>query len=505
MSGLKILMSSSEAVPFIKTGGLADVAGALPQSIAGLGHEVKVVLPLYRAIDKSKYTFHPVELKDGDHFINIADTDYKLEAISTTDQKTGVQFIFIKNDYYFDREGIYLDKETGEDYPDNDERYAFFGRAVLELARAIDYHPDIIHLHDWQSAMTGGYLRTLYADDPFFEKTRTIFTIHNIGYQGHFPQETFAKLGLDEGYYAPGSPFEYWEHVNYLKVGITTADIITTVSETYAQEIQSGNDMGFGMEGILYYLRDSLFGVLNGVDYEVWSPENDTLIPFNFSVKDFSNKHKNKQSLLNMTGLESSNIDKPLIGVISRLADQKGFDLIEKISDELFMLDFQMVLLGTGDSKYHALFEALQQIHPRKIKAFLTFDNKLAHLIEAGSDMFLMPSLYEPCGLNQMYSLKYGTVPIVRKTGGLADTVIDYNENPDSGNGFVFEDYEPEELLDTIKRALTAYQNQKIWREIMLRGMIADHSWDASAVKYVDIYQHALNLPKSDKLNFHVV
>ena len=505
MIGLRILMASPEAVPFVKTGGLADVVGALPHSLAKMGHIVKVVMPLYSAIDQSKYKLHPVKFPDGEHYINLADTDHRLEALTTTDQESGVQFIFIRNDYYFDRDGIYLDKSTGEDFPDNDERYAFFARAVLELTEAIGFQPDILHLHDWQSAMIGGYLRTLYADEQFFENTRTIFTIHNIGYQGHFPKDTFLKLGLDKSYYTPGSPFEYWGHINYLKVGITTSDIITTVSETYAQEIQSSNEMGFGMEGILFYLRDSLFGVLNGVDYDIWSPEKDSLIPFNFSINNVSNKQKNKQALLKMAGLDSGSLDKPLIGVISRLADQKGFDLIEQIADDLFALDIQMVLLGTGDSKYHALFEALEQMHHQKLKAFLAFDNKLAHLIEAGANMFLMPSLYEPCGLNQMYSLKYGTVPIVRKTGGLADTVIDFNENPDQGNGFVFEEYQPEKLMTAIQRALIAYNDQKIWQNIVLRGMRADHSWDASANKYEYIYKHALSQPKSDKLHFHTV
>ena len=487
-----ILMASPEAVPYVKTGGLADVTGALPDALADLQAKVKVIIPLYRAIDKDKFKIIPHPQIAGEIEIKLGKNSYKLQINISDSGDLNPGFIFARCDELFGRDGIYLDPETGKDYPDNDERYAFFGKAVMEIARALGFKPDIIHMHDWQAAMISGYLSTLYRYDSFFSNTRTVFTIHNIGYQGHFKKTTFPKLGLPDGMFVYGSPFEYWDHVNYLKIGLTTADIITTVSETYAREIRSGNEMGFGMEGILTDRKADLFGVLNGVDYNDWSPEKDSLIPHNYSIDDIDGKAKNKQTLLRLAGLDNDMGKRPLIGVISRLADQKGFDLIEKITDNLFEHDLQFILLGTGDEKYHKLFKSLEQKYPRKMKAFLKFDNRIAHMIEAGADMFLMPSRYEPCGLNQMYSLKYGAVPIVRETGGLADTIVDYTANPKTGNGFSFKEYKPAKLYDAIMRALQTYRDPKIWQKIIQRGMSADHSWSASATRYIEIYQRAL-------------
>lgn len=488
---MNIIITTPEVVPYVKTGGLADVTGALPDALASMGHNVKIIAPLYKTIDKKKFGIKPLSVYEGKQQIKIAKKIYDLDVYSAGNLKKGIEFLFVANDKLFGREGIYLDAKKGKDYPDNDERFIFFALAALEVAKGIDFRPDIIHANDWQSGLVPGYLATIYKDDPFFSDTRSVFTIHNIGYQGHFEKDTFPKLGLPDGLYSPGSPFEYWDHVNFLKIGITTCDVITTVSETYAEEIQSSNEMGFGMEGILFYRRHDLYGVLNGVDYDIWSPENDDLIPHKFSADDISGKEKDKKELLDICGLRPKGKRIPLIGMISRLADQKGFDLIEKIADDLFSLDLTFVLLGTGSKNYHTLFETMEGIYPNKVKAFLKFDNKLAHMIEAGSDMFLMPSRYEPCGLNQMYSLKYGTVPIVRKTGGLADTIKDYNADPLNGNGFVFEDYEPEKLLYAVKRALLTYKDSKIWHRIMNRGMKADFSWDNSARRYVEIYRKA--------------
>ncbi len=488
---MNIIITTSEVVPYVKTGGLADVTGALPDALASLGHNVKIIAPLYKAIDKQKFGIKPLEVYEGKQQIKIGKKVYNLDVYSAGNLKKGVEFLFVANDTLFGRDGIYLDTKKGKDYPDNDERFIFFALASLEVAKGVDFRPDIIHANDWQSGLVPGYLATLYKDDSFFSDTRSVFTIHNIGYQGHFEKDIFPKLGLPKSLYSPGSPFEYWDHVNFLKIGITTCDIITTVSETYAEEIQSSNEMGFGMEGILFYRRHDLYGVLNGVDYEIWSPENDDLIPQKFSADDPSGKEKNKKELLDLCGLKPKGKRVPLIGVISRLADQKGFDLIEKIADDLFSLDLTFVLLGTGSKNYHTLFETMEGIYPNKVKAFLKFDNKLAHMIEAGSDMFLMPSRYEPCGLNQMYSLKYGTVPIVRKTGGLADTVKDYNADTLNGNGFAFEEYKPEKLLSAVKRALLTYKDSKVWSRIMNRGMRADFSWDKSARRYVEIYRKA--------------
>jgi starch synthase len=492
MDKINILMASPEAVPFVKTGGLADVAGALPQALAALGHSVKVIIPLYRSVKKGNNRISKLEEFPNNIHIKVAEKEYLLSVYSASEDETGVQYLFVHNDELFDRDGLYIDPETGEDYPDNDERFLFYSRAVLEIAKGLEFKPDIIHLHDWQAAMVAGYLVTSYKDDPVFQDSKTIFTIHNIGYQGHFEAETFPKLGLDEKFYTPGSPFEYWDHVNFMKIGITTTDLITTVSETYADEICADNDSGFGMEGILTERKDDLFGVLNGVDYDIWSPEKDELIPYNYSSDALANKKKNREALLRYSGLIENGKRIPIIGVISRLADQKGFDLIQKIADKLFALDIKFILLGTGNQNYHTLFEAMEGIYAHKVKAFLEFDNKVAHLIEAGADMFLMPSRYEPCGLNQMYSLKYGTVPIVRETGGLADTIIDFTKHPNTGNGFTFKEYKPEKLLHAIKRAVLAYQDVDTWPKIRARGMAADFSWKSSAEKYVDIYKKAI-------------
>jgi len=496
-------MASPEVVPFVKTGGLADVCGALPKALARLGHEVKVILPFYKAIDRSKFGIRPTTAYGGIRSIWIGKKCYDLQIHSCQDKDAGVEFIFIGSRELFDREGIYLNPVDNKDFPDNDERYIFFAMATLEAAKGLDFRPEIIHAHDWQAGLIPGYLRTLYSQDIFFAETHSIFTIHNIGYQGHFNKATFPKLGLPEYFFRPGSAFEYWDCVNFLKIGIMTADIITTVSPTYAREIQASNEMGFGMEGILTSRAADIFGVLNGVDYDDWSPEKDRLIPHNYSERDLSGKARNKAALLKTAGFEPKKSNPPLIGIISRLADQKGFDLLAAIAEQLFALDLQLILLGTGEAKYHSLFEALEKKYPQKLRVFLKFDNKLAHLIEAGADMFLMPSRYEPCGLNQMYSLKYGTVPIVRSTGGLADTIIDQTTNSKKGTGFVFKPYEPQALLDAIKRALASYRRKESWRKIQLRGMAADFSWDNSAKKYVEIYQHAHRRQQAVDMAFH--
>ncbi|MBD3219475.1 MAG: glycogen synthase GlgA [candidate division Zixibacteria bacterium] len=493
---MNILFATPEVVPFVKTGGLADVSGALPPALARLGHKVKVVAPLYKSIDREKHNIQPLSVFEGIRTIEVGGRKFELDVYTAGSDAYGTEFLFVANDELFERDGVYLDPITGMDYPDNDERFIFFAKAVLEAARGIDFKPEIVHVNDWQSGLIPGYLSTSYSDDDFFKNCRSIFTIHNIGYQGHFEKETFGKLDLPDGLYSPGSPFEYWDHVNFLKAGITTCDLITTVSETYAEEIQSGNDLGFGMEGILFYRRNDLFGVLNGVDYDVWSPQNDSLIPHTYSADDLTGKDMNKKALLDEAGLRINGDRIPLIGTISRLADQKGFDLIEKISHRLFSLDIAFVLLGTGNENYHILFREMEKIFPDRVRAFLKFDNRLAHLIEAGSDMFLMPSRYEPCGLNQMYSLKYGTVPIVRKTGGLADTITDFSMSPLDGNGFVFEDYDADRLLDAIQRAVLTYKDQSTWKKIINRGMTADFSWDSSARKYIRIYEKALEKDK---------
>ena len=487
---LRVLIVSPEVVPFAKTGGLADVTGALPKVLAQLGHQVKVLLPKYKMVDENK--FHLSEVKTDFPVISIGGKNRKISLKSDRTDYPPVEYLFMANDEFYCRDELYRNRVTGYDYEDNDERFILFARGTLEVLKTLSWQPDIIHVNDWQSALIPAYLKTSYADDPFFKGAASIFSIHNLAYQGGFPKSTFDKIGVPKELFYPTSPFEFWGNVNFLKVGISYADVINTVSETFAVEIQSGPEFGYGLEGVLRSRNEDLYGIINGIDYDVWSPEKDKLIPHQFSPDDLSGKEINKEVLLETCNLPVSRKDVPVIGVISRLADQKGFDLLSQIADQLLSLNLQMVILGTGDEKYHVLFKEISKKYPKKISVNLRFDDSLAHLIEAGSDMFLMPSRYEPCGLNQLYSLKYGTVPIVRKTGGLADTIEDYDPETGQGTGFVFQDYNALKLLDTIKRALKVYTDQKAWVGLMKNGMKKDFSWKASAQKYVEIYLKAL-------------
>ena len=500
---LKILIATPEAVPFAKTGGLADVTGSLPKALSKLRHQVKVILPKYKTVDDTTFNLKEVNINFPEIPLGERKEEIRLKGCQFPDSE--VEYLFMVNDKYYDRDELYKDKTTGFDYTDNDERFILFARGSLEVLKALNWQPDIIHANDWQSALIPAYLKTLYAGDPFFAGMSTVFSVHNIAYQGNFPKSSFAKIGVAKDLFYPTSPFEFWGNVNFLKVGISYADVLSTVSERYAVEIQSSSEFGFGLEGVLRTRNPDLYGIVNGIDYEEWSPEKDKFIPCHYSMEDLSGKEKNKRALLEKSDLpetacgELSRTKKrvPLIGIVSRLADQKGFDILAEISDKLLSLDLQIVILGTGEEKYHKLFQQMEKKYSQKISVNLHFDNALAHLIEAGADMFLMPSRYEPCGLNQLYSLKYGTVPIVRETGGLADTIQDYDPDTGEGTGFVFKNYDSDELLEAVKRALQVYQNKGGWTKLMKNGMRKDFSWRASAEKYEDLYQIALQKQSS--------
>ncbi len=489
MDYLKIAYITPEAVPYAKTGGLADVSGALPEALTKIGHDVRVFMPHYRQVKQIIET--PTRL---DYKIRCQVGEKMLlgDLYHNRDSLTGVNAYFVSNDPLFDRAQLYRDPETGEDYRDNDERFIFFCQAVLQSFKLMNWRPDIIHAQDWQSALAVTYIKTLYADDPFFKDTKTIFTIHNMAYQGQFPPESYKKVGVEDSYFGAAGPFEYWGRVNLMKSAIHFADMISTVSPTYAKEIQSSNEFGMGLEGVLSTRSANLVGILNGVDYRTWSPKKDNLIPYNYFRDNLSGKKRNKLELLHRCHFPLRT-EQPLFGMISRLDVQKGFDLIEEIIDDIFTLDLQLVLLGTGDERFHDLFRKVEEKYPNKFRAFLTFDNNLAHLIEAASDIFLMPSRFEPCGLNQLYSLKYGSVPLVRETGGLADTVIDFDEENKTGTGFTFENYNSSELLDTIKRAIRVFAKRRTWYKIMKQGMDQDFSWNRSAAAYVELYRKALS------------
>jgi len=497
-SKIKALLVSPEMVPFAKTGGLADVVGALSKVLSRLGCEIKTILPKYKMVDDERFNLEKIDLPISE--IIIGEKKIKFEVKRCHLKNSETEYLFLENEEYFDRKELYRDRKTGYDYEDNDERFILFGRGVLETIKALNWKPDVIHCNDWQSALIPAYLKTIYEKELFFSKIATLFTIHNIAYQGNFPKTTFDKLGVKSELFYALSPFEYWGRVNFLKIGISFADLISTVSERYAVEVQSGPEFGYGMEGILRDRSQDLYGVLNGIDYEEWSSEKDSLIPYNYGKGNLWVKGKNKEFLLKQADLKSveKNLttrrdeDIPLIGMISRLADQKGFDLLQEIAEKLLSLELKLMILGTGEEKYHRFLLELEKKYPKKVKIYLKYDNKLAHLIEAGADIFLMPSKYEPCGLNQLYSLKYGTVPVVRETGGLADTIEDYKPGTKKGTGFVFKDYNGEELFLALKRALELYKEKSAWKNLMLRGMEKDFSWEASANKYIQLYNKAV-------------
>ncbi|MGZ3569036.1 MAG: glycogen synthase GlgA [Thermodesulfobacteriota bacterium] len=481
---LKILFATPEAVPFAKTGGLADVAGALPKSLQALGCEIKLIMPYYRKVRESglplQYMGREIEVTLGDE---------KLKAdVYLGHLNEDIPVYFIGREEFFDRE--YLYGTAKGDYFDNAERFIFFSKAALSFCQSMDFFPDIIHHHEWQTGLIPAYLKSLYQNDPLFLRSATVFTIHNIAYQGLFKKEKFRLTGLPKEMYSPEG-IEFWERINFMKAGIVYADVINTVSKKYSEEIQTP-EYGYGLEGILRKRKESLYGILNGVDYEDWDPSHDPHLIARYNAKDISGKKQCKKDLLKEFHLPSSLERIPLFGMISRLADQKGFDLLMEISEELFALDIGFVLLGTGEQKYHDLLTQVAQRYPQKAGIRIAYDDRLAHKIEAGTDFFLMPSKYEPCGLNQIYSLKYGTIPVVRATGGLDDTIIPYNPATKKGNGFKFTRYDAKEFLNTIKTAIGFYDQPEHWRQLLQNAMAADFSWKRSAQSYLELYRKAL-------------
>lgn len=454
---MKVAFVASEAIPYAKTGGLADVVGTLPQYLNGLGLKTEIFLPKYKGIDGIYYKEISVAL---------ADTDYKVKIF-----KEGNAF-FIDFPQFFNRNGLY--GTPSEDFLDNCERYTLFCRAVTQLISEQNF--DIIHCHDWQTGLIPLYTKLAGLN------VKTVFTIHNIGYQGKFAVQKFPLLGLDENYFNPEG-IEFYGEINFLKAGILYSDVVTTVSKTYAQEIQCP-EFGFGLNGVLRKKHNNIFGIINGIDYEIWNPETDNLIYTNYD--DFAGKQKNKIALT-----DECNIDfiRPLIGMVSRIAGQKGFDLLIKTLDEIIGMGFNFILLGFGEEFYHKKLKKFEEVYLGRISINLKFDNRLAHRIYAGSDFFLMPSKYEPCGLGQLISLKYGGVPIARKVGGLADTVFQFNSDKLIGNGFLFEEYSNKALLEAIEDAYKIYCNPEIFKYLSENCMKYDFSWERSAQEYKNLYE----------------
>ena len=479
---MNVLIASPEVFPFIKTGGLADVTGSLPKALKKLGIDARVILPKHKGIEEQGF---PLKYKNYKFSCPMSQAYVDGEIVET--EYDGVTAYLVEKDDYYYRDYLYSTPDG--DYLDNAERFIFFSKSVLESIRVTGFVPDVLHCNDWESALAPVFLRTLYKEDPVLRKIATLFTIHNLGYQGIFWQHDMHLLNMGWEYFTPDY-LEFFGNINFLKGGIVFSDIINTVSRQYSREIQTP-EFGHGLDGILRTRKEDLYGIVNGIDYEEWSPERDPYIPANYSERDLENKKACKEALQEAFGLSAKN-GPPLIGTISRLADQKGFDLIAASLEEMLSYGTQYVLLGTGERKYHDLFTELAKKFPKSFAVKVAYDNKLAHLIEAGADMFLMPSRYEPCGLNQLYSLRYGTVPIVRGVGGLEDTIRDYTEEPIRGTGFKFYDYSGKAMLEAIQRALAVYGKRDAWPSLMRRCMGEDFSWERSASEYMGLYRKAV-------------
>lgn len=475
---MRILYIASEAVPFAKTGGLADVMGALPKFVRQLGHEAAVIMPRYRGIQTKKILIPSLTVALGG--------ELRFCCIQESGPIGGVRYFFVDYGEYFNREDLYLTNH--QDYPDNAERFAFLSLASLEFAKRASLAPDVIHCNDWQTALVPVYLKTLYENDLFFQKTKTLLTIHNMAYQGVFPRTALDRISLPQSLYNPEG-LEFFGNICLLKGGILFADKLSTVSRRYSEEILTPH-FGYGLEGVLQKRASTLVGILNGVDYSQWDPETDPYLAANYSIENLAGKKTCKKDLLDLFGIPES-IRRPVIGIISRLAYQKGFDLLLNVGENIIEDGWSLVAIGTGEEKYANYFLKLKERYPSYVGVKIMYDEALAHKIEAGADLFLMPSRYEPCGLNQIYSLRYGTVPLVRATGGLDDTISDFDQSPEP-TGFKFSSTTPAELLHTVRRALAVYSTPKRWSQLMKNGMSKDYSWHQSARQYVEAYQSLL-------------
>lgn len=478
---LKICLASSELAPLAKTGGLADVNSALSAYLHQHGHDIRVLLPYYSMLNDAGLDVEPIPalqnltVRIGSRYIA-----YSID--QGTLQSNGLPVYLLRCPEFYDRQGFYTSAA------DEHLRFILLSRVAIEMCQHMRFAPDIFHCHDWHTALIPLFLRTIYSWDKLFANSRSVLTIHNIGYQGVYGADIIDDLNLGPGEYFLHQEDLAQGRINFLKTGLLLADLLTTVSPTYAREIQ-GPDYGMWLDGILRGRSDSLVGILNGVDYDEWNPETDTLIPKNYTSRALSGKSVCKQALMNEMGLTGDR-DQPLIGVVTRLVAQKGVDLMERVLPGLLAeRDFSLAVLGSGELQYEAFFESLQRALPDRVGFYRGYNNELAHCIEAGSDMFLMPSAYEPCGLNQMYSLRYGTIPIVRETGGLADSVQQIDAARKRGTGVLFRDYDKTGLSWAINRALDLFENKPLWRRVMRNGMAMDFSWEQQGAKYVDVFR----------------
>ncbi|MEG6615653.1 glycogen synthase GlgA [Peptococcaceae bacterium 1198_IL3148] len=482
---MKALFVAAEAVPFVKTGGLGDVIGSLPKALQSSAVDICIVLPKYKSISQ-QYKSAMVAIKSISISMGGRERDFVVEQLNYR----GSNYFFIGNDELFGRNDIY-------GYPDDAERYGFFCRAVLETLPHLDFKPDIIHCHDWHTGMISVFLDSHYKDSAFYRDMATIFTIHNLRYQGVFPKDTLALLDLNEQYFTIDG-IEFYNQINFMKGGLNFSDIITTVSDTYAKEILTPY-FGENLEGLLNRRRGDLYGIVNGIDYVEYNPVKDNLIYTKYHKNALVKRSDNKLKLQAELNLPVTR-DLPLVAIVSRLVAQKGMDLVAHVMEEILSLDLQLVILGTGDKRYADMFTKAAARYPEKVSANILFDNTLAHKIYAGADMLLMPSLFEPCGLSQLIALRYGCIPIVREVGGLKDTITAYNEITQQGNGFSFTNYNAHDMLHTIQRALKYQQRPAIWKRIIKNAMNCDYSWQRSADKYKRLYEMLLTRKEQDSL-----
>lgn len=479
---MRILIATPEAIPYAKTGGLADVTGTLCKEFNKMGHEAYLIMPLYKKIKNA----NPQINNKG---INIR-VPLGERTISGTIFSDVKKTYFISCDEFFDRDELYGTPDG--DYADNARRFGFFSRGIIETCKALQLKPDIIHCNDWQTALVPLYLKQLYKDDKFFKNTATLLTIHNLGYQGNFPASEVPLIGLGWNLFTPNG-IEFYGNVNFLKAGIISADILNTVSKTYSREILT-KEHGFRLEGVLRTRINDLFGIINGIDYDEWNPSNDKFIPVNYNDNDFSGKAICKKELIKLLfkSTEQKDIQAPLFGMVGRLSEQKGLDIILDSAEELLSFPIKLVILGKGDERFHSKLLELANRYKEKVSITIGFEESLAHMIYAGADFFLMPSKYEPCGLGQLIAFRYGSIPVARKTGGLADTIKDYNPLNVTGTGFLFTDYTSSAFLDSLKRAFCIYTDKDKMNRVIREGMKMDFSWRKSAEEYLKIYKNAL-------------
>ncbi len=480
---MNILIVASECVPYAKTGGLADVVGILPKFLKKLGHDVRVVMPRYYVVDKEKFGLKPINCALGVPMGIIG--EQWCGVYEATLPNSDVPIYFLEHEVYYGRAELY--NVDGKGFIDNDNRFVFLSRAALQLAKKIDFRPDIIHANDWHTAIMGMFLKTVYKNDHFFAKTASVLTIHNMQYQGVFYAGLMDVLGIGLENWLD---VEWMGQVNLLKGGIYAADMVNTVSEGYLKEIKTP-EYGYTLDGVMRDKASCAVGIINGMDYEEWDSENDKFIAAPYSEINLSGKQSCKEFLQQKFNLPKKNV--PILGIISRLVEQKGIDIIIEALPMILSLDVQMVVLGEGEPLAHELFLKTAKDYPEKFACKIGYDHALSHQIEAGSDFFIMPSRFEPCGLNQMYSLRYGTPPIVRATGGLNDSVDNYDEANSSGDGFKFYTLTPEALYDTVGWAVWVYYNtpEKL-KELRIRGMKKRFTWEKSAIKYEEMYEQAL-------------